>query len=54
MKRYFTVTKNNSDLNTNTGLWYVNLPQEFTMSTKPIKEIEVYNLLYFNEQALLN
>lgn len=54
MKRYFTVTKNNSNLNTVTGLWYVNLPQEFTMSTKPIKEIEVYNLLYFNENGQLD
>ena len=42
-KRYFTITKSNASLNTNTGLWYVSLPQEFTMSSNPMKYIEVYN-----------
>ena len=53
-KRYFTITKSNASLNTNTGLWYVSLPQEFTMSPNPMKYIEVYNLLYFNASGQLD
>ena len=53
-KRYFTITKSNASLNTNTGLWYVSLPQEFTMSSNPMKYIEVYNLLYFNASGQLD
>lgn len=54
MKRYFTITKYNSKLNSNTGLWYVNFPSEFYTSQKPIKSIEVLNFLYFNESGQLD
>lgn len=54
MKRYFSITKYNSKLNSNTGLWYVSFPSEFYTSQKPIKQIEVLNFLYFNESGQLD
>lgn len=54
MKRYFTITKYNSTLNSNTDLWYVSFPSEFYTSIKPIKQIEVLNFLYFNESGQLD
>ena len=50
-ERYFTITKQNSELNTSSGLWNVYYPSEFVCSDEPIKYIEVLNFLYFNESG---
>ena len=54
IKRYFTITKYNASLSSNTGLWYISFPSEFFTSQNPIKYVEVLNFLYFNESGQLD